>query len=269
MEKPAPSPLEIYKILPQTNCGKCILPSCLAFAAAVAAGNRKLTECPDLAPEIASGFAARYGEPEGGRDRNLVQAEFVDKLQRKMTAVDFERIAPVIGARFESGHLIINSLGKDFRVDRQGNLVSECHIIPWVQVPLLSYITNPTHAEISGRWISFRELKGGIDWQGLFTSRCEQPLRKLADDNPDLLHDIIDMFMGKTIEWYEADIALVLHPLPKIPILICYQAPDDDLDSALTIFFDKCCGTNLHIKAIFTLCSGLVQMFAKVADHHR
>jgi hypothetical protein len=265
MLKASFTPLEVYKILPQTNCGKCLLPSCLAFAAAVVAGGRKLADCPDLGPETVAAFAADHPNPE---HHEVNQAEFIDKLQKKMAMVDLGAVAPLIGATVKEDTIVINSLGKDFILDRQGNMTSECHIIPWVLAPLLSYITYETHAEITGRWISFREIKGGIEWQGLFTSRCEEPLRKLADANPDLLSDLIALFMGRAVDWYEADIALILHPLPKIPILICYQAPEDDLDSKLTIFFDACCSTNLHIKSIFTLCSGLVQMFAKIAERH-
>ena len=260
------TPLNVYKILPQTNCRKCLLPSCLAFAAAIVAGSKKLEDCPELDQATKASFAARYQNP---RTREVNQAEFIDKLQKKMAGLDLAAVAPLIGATVKGDTIIINSLGKDFVLDRQGNMTSECHIIPWVLAPLLSYITHKSHAEISGNWISFREIKGGIEWQGLFTSRCEEPLRKLADDNPDLLTDLIALFMGKTIDWYEADIALILYPLPKIPILVCYQAPEADLQSKLTIFFDACCSTNLHIKSIFTLCSGLVQMFDKIAEHHR
>jgi len=266
MSKATLTPLDVYKILPQTNCGKCLLPSCLAFAAAVVAGTRKLKDCPDLPPDISAEFSAKYQRAD---DMDLGPAEFIDKLQKKMADMDLAAVAPLIGATMKDERIIINSLGKDFIFDRQGNMISECHVISWVQAPALSYITYKTHSEITGKWVSFREIKGGIEWQGLFTSRCEDPLRKLADDNPDLLNDLIDLFMGKTIEWYDADIALILYPLPKIPILICYQGPEDDLESKLTIFFDECCGTNLHIKSIFTLCSGLVQMFSKIAEHHR
>lgn len=266
MSKAAFTPLDLYKILPKTNCGKCQLPSCLAFAAAVAAGGRKIKECPDLAPAAMAAFSAQYQNAE---TKEMNQAEFLDKLQQKMAALDLAAVAPKIGARMRGEHIVINSLGKDFVLDRMGNMTSECHVIPWVQAPLLSYITHGTHTEITGNWISFREIKGGIEWQGLFTSRCEEPLRKLADNNPDLLSDLIELFMGKTLDWYEADIALRLLPLPNIPILICYQAPEGDLQSKLTILFDACCSTNLHIRSIFTLCSGLVQMFAKIAEKHR
>ncbi len=265
MSKATFSPLDLYKILPQTNCRKCHLPSCLAFAAAIVGGSKRLKECPDLDQGRLADFSAKYQSPEA---KETNQAEFIDKLQEKMAGLDLAKVAPRIGATIKGETIIINSLGKDFILDHQGNMTSECHIIPWVQAPLLSYITHKSHAEISGSWISFREIKGGIEWQGLFTSRCEEPLRKLADDNPDLLADLITLFMGRAVDWYEADIALILYPLPKIPILICYQAPEDDLQSKLTIFFDACCNTNLHIKSIYTLCAGLVQMFAKIAEHH-
>jgi hypothetical protein len=261
----SPSALEIFKKLPQTDCSKCLLPSCLAFAAALITGRKKVRDCPDLTPEIAAQLSAMLSS---SGSMEIGQAEFVDKLQKKMATVNFERVAPLIGASVKNDRLVINALGRDFIIDRRGTMDSECHIIPWVQVPLLSYITYGTHADITGNWISFREIKGGIEWQALFTNRCEEPLRKLADGNPGLLHDIIDLFMGRTIDWYDADIALVLHPLPKFPILICYQEPEDDLDSKLTIFFDECCSVNLHIKSIFTLCHGLVQMFTKVAEQH-
>jgi len=265
MTKKPLNALNVYKILPKTNCSKCFLPSCLAFAAAVVGGTKKLEDCPDLDRGIIADFSTRFDSPES---REIDQAEFIDKLKKKMPAINFAAVAPLIDATVQNDRIIVNSMGKDFTVDHQGNMVSECHIIPWVQAPLLSYITYKTHADITGEWISFREIKGGIEWQALFSSRCEEPLRKLADDNPDLLNDLIDMFMGETIDWYEADIALILKPFPKIPILICYQAQEDDLESKLTIFFDECCNTNLHIKSIFTLCSGLVQMFAKIAEHH-
>lgn len=258
------TPLEIYKILPKTNCGKCLLPSCLAFAAAVVEGRKKIENCPYIDQAISTEISRNTSKPAAEID----QAEFMDRLRRKICEIDFQTVAPLIGATVQNDHLIIHSLGKDFRVSHQGKLLSECHIISWVEAPILSYITNKTHVEITGKWISFREIQGGIEWQGLFNKRCETPLRQLADENPLLLRDIIDLFAGQKVDWYQSDIALILHPLPKIPILICYQAPEDDLQSKITIFFDECCSTNLHIKAIFTLCSGLVQMFTKIATHH-
>ncbi len=242
-----------------------MLPSCLAFAAAVVAGQKQLAECS----ELDSAVLARYGQECTTKAESAsVQAAFVEKMQQQVAELDFAVVAHERGGQFYDNTIVINSLGKDFVVDRHGQMRSQCHIIPWVQAPILSYLTYESHKPVAGRWISFRELKGGIDWQGLFTSRCEMPLKELADANPDLLTDLIDLFMGKSVQWYQADIALILHPLPHIPILICYQAEDEDLSSDLTIFFDACCADNLHIKSIYTLCAGLVQMFASISQYH-
>ncbi len=261
----AVTPFEIYRILAQTNCGRCQLPTCLAFSAAVVAGRKKLSDCPLLDNKTAAQFSESLTtRAELAPD----QAEFINRLEAKVRTLDFAAIAPILGAACRDNRIIINSLGKDFQIDQQGRVYSECHIIPWVKAPLLSYITHPKHQEITGNWISFRELQGGMEWQNLFTSRCERVLRDLADLHPELLSDIIDLFMGVPTSGFDADIALILKPLPHIPILICYQAAEDDLESELTIFFDACCGVNLHIKSIFTLCSGLVQMFEKISRLH-
>ena len=43
-----PTPLDIYRLLPQTNCGRCKDPGCLAFAARLAAGECGPDDCPLL-----------------------------------------------------------------------------------------------------------------------------------------------------------------------------------------------------------------------------
>ncbi len=261
------TPLEIYKITPKSNCRQCLLPSCLAFSAAVSAGSKKFKDCPHLKPEDTRHLETQLSEK---KEQPAVQAQFLEKLKEKVGSLHFPHIAQTLGCKSQQKHLNIISLGKKFQVSQQGEITSECHIIPWVEAPILSYITHKSHMGITRNWISFRELRGGIDWQGLFSSRCERPLCTLADNNPELLADLIDLFMGQETDTkkYEADIALILHPLPHIPILICYQKAEDDLQSALTIFFDECCGHNLHIKSLYTLCAGLVMMFEHIATKH-
>jgi acetyl-CoA decarbonylase/synthase complex subunit gamma len=44
--------IEIFKLLPKTNCGDCGVPTCLAFAMALAAGKAELDKCPHLSEEV-------------------------------------------------------------------------------------------------------------------------------------------------------------------------------------------------------------------------
>ena len=45
------SGIEIFKLLPKTNCGKCGVPTCLAFAMSLAAGKAELAACPFVTAE--------------------------------------------------------------------------------------------------------------------------------------------------------------------------------------------------------------------------
>jgi hypothetical protein len=77
------------------------------------------------------------------------------------------------------------------------------------------------------------------------------------------------MFSGtEENRMFASDISVVLYPLPKLPILICYWKPEEDLGSQLGIFFDATADRHLAIESIFELSIGLVMMFEKIALKH-
>ncbi len=43
--------IEIFKLLPKTNCGECGVPTCLAFAMSLATGKAELSACPHVSEE--------------------------------------------------------------------------------------------------------------------------------------------------------------------------------------------------------------------------
>ncbi len=50
-------PLDIYTLLPQTNCGECGEATCMAFAAKIFMQERAIDECPPMAKD--PGFEER------------------------------------------------------------------------------------------------------------------------------------------------------------------------------------------------------------------
>jgi len=260
------NPLEILKLLNKSNCGECGEPTCLAFAAAAARGKRPLGGCPHLGAEL---LERLDGPLEGGMTVEQEMEESVERLKRGLAATDLASAARRLGAGFSDGRLTIKILGKNFTVDSKGNLSSEIHIHPWLSIPVLSHIIEGAGVPVSGRWVPFRELKGGKTWGPLFAQRCEIPLKKVADTYTDLFADMLHIFNGKQVEnHYASDISLVLHPLPKVPVLICYWRPEDGLESSLNLFFDAAAEENLKIESLYALCTGLVRMFEKIGLRH-
>ena len=55
--------IEIFKMLPKTNCKECGLPTCLAFAMALASGKAELDACPYVSDEVKEKLAAASAPP--------------------------------------------------------------------------------------------------------------------------------------------------------------------------------------------------------------
>jgi len=56
--KTKPKLLEILRLLPKTNCGKCGRPTCMVFAALATEGVRGAEDCPELGQEQREKLAA-------------------------------------------------------------------------------------------------------------------------------------------------------------------------------------------------------------------
>jgi hypothetical protein len=258
--------MEIFRLLDKSNCRECGEKTCLAFAGAVFQGRRHIDECPKLDRAVTDRFGGRTDRA------HRVDAErqaYFEKLRREVAQMDLAEAAQRAGGRLENGKLTVKVLGKRFSVDADGRLYAEIHVNPWVAVPFLNYVLYGKGAQPAGVWVPFRELAGGRQRYPLFQKRCEEPMKQLADTLTDFFDDIIHMFSGKKVaEEFKSDISVVLHPLPKIPIMICYWKPDDGLESSLNLFFDQSADDNLDIGSIFSLGTGLAQMFGKLALRH-
>ena len=258
--------MDVFKLLDKSNCRKCNKPTCLAFAAAVFQGQKQLEECPQLDHDVIAQFGGQVTKSSGSDqdpEKRLAQ------LKKTIATIDLPTIADRLGARFADGKLTLKCLGKDFSIDTNGNITTDIHVHAWIAIPVFNYIIKGAGASPEGNWVPFRELEGGKTWYRLFGQRCEKPIKRVADTYTDLFEDMIRLFNGRSVEkHYQSDISLVLYPLPKIPILICYWKPEDGLESNLNVFFDTTAEENLNIESIYTLAAGLVIMFEKIALRH-
>jgi hypothetical protein len=258
--------MEIFKLLDKSNCRKCNEVTCLAFAAAVFQGRKPISDCPKLDSDV----TARYRDSTAKRQPSEQDGErAAAKLQRQIADTDLRDAAEKVGGHYGNGRLTIKVLGKDFSVDDSGRMSSDIHIHPWIAIPVLSAILQSKGTAVSGNWVPFRELENGKTWRGLFEQRGEKDLKKVADGYPELFEDMIHIFNGRPVEkHYAADISLVLHPLPKVPMLICYWKPEDGLESSLNLFFDSTAEDHLSIEALYALATGMVRMFEKISRRH-
>lgn len=264
---PAPkNAMEIFQILDKSNCRECGEKTCLAFASAVFRGEKHLDRCPKLDKDIIAKFS------DGSRSTTTIEQnrdDYLENLKKEIRNIDLAEAADRVGGQFARNKLTLKILGKNFSVDTDGNLYADIHVNPWVAAPFLTYVLYSEGLPVSGKWVSFRELENGRERYPLFQKRCEEAMKLIADKYNDLFEDMVHIFSGQQVEeQFESDISVVLYPLPKVPIMICYWMPEDGIQSTLNIFFDETADKNLDIGSIFSLGAGLAQMFEKLAARH-
>lgn len=260
------SHLDVLSRLPKTNCRECRLASCLAFSVAVFQGKKTLADCPYLVEEDTT-EGRRGAEEESSIEGDSQKA--LENLRQRIREIDLAGAAERCGAVYHQGTLTLACLGKPFSVDATGVIHSDCHVNRWVSVPILNYILECSGREPRGEWIPLRDTKGGADWWRLFGQRCEKPLKKVIDEYTELLELLVEIFAGEPApESFNSDIAVIIHPLPRLPMLLCYWKSEDGMDSSLHLFFDITAEENLKIESIYALSVGLVTMFEKIALTH-
>lgn len=261
------NPLQLYKLLPGDNCRQCYLPSCMAFAAAVIGGAKRLAACPRLEPALLARLEAEFCPRRSLADE---QADRIGELREQVAKLDFAVLAPRLGAVLRGESLVISCLGKDFVIDRAGRLSSQCHVNPWVQLPLLRYLLVCRGVEERGEWLPMAELTGGAAVAPLFAKRCEEPLRRLAEQYGEDFFELLAMF-GAVAEAGEpgGERVFIFRPLPRVPFRLAYHPPEEGLDSSLRITFDRSAEQNATPEMLHFLASGLAEMCEKILQRLR
>ena len=160
--------LDIYKLLDKSNCRECGFPTCTAFVHAVINGNKKIGECTHLDRETAADLEKKIVV----RDIEKEHEAALGPLKKEISMVDFGAVAERLGATLSGDRLCVKCLGKDFFVDRNGDIESLIHVHLWVTVPLLKYIITGGGAGLTGTWVSFDELKNGITMSNFRQKVC-------------------------------------------------------------------------------------------------
>jgi len=258
--------MDVFKLLEKSNCRKCGEKTCLVFAAAVFGGTRSLAECPQVPASVAGAYSMqprKQSTMEEDREKQLAE------LKSRVMQLDLVEAASRIGASHNGSRLVLTVMGKRLEIDASGRVFTGIHTNPWVMAPIYNYILACKGTPIQGRWVPLRELPSGKDWYRLFGQTCETPMKKVADTYTDLFSDLMEIFNGQKAEdQFQSDVALILYPLPLVPLLICYWRPEQGMESAFNLFFDASAEDNLGIDGIYSLGTGITRMFEKLALTH-
>ncbi len=261
------SALDVVKQTDRSNCGKCGLQNCMAFAALVVQGQKDPRACPCLDEDFIAKIEKQAGRRQAEREEQ--RRELIEPLKKEMQALDLQDAAQRSGGWIENNRLRLHVFGRIFELDREGGLHSQCHVNEWVHLPLLLYVIYGKGRDLEHQWLPFRELQGSQSWRQFFEYKGENAFRQMSQEHPQLFLDILSLF-GKEMFGSEpaADHRYLLYPFPRVPMLFCYSAPEGNFEAHLNLFFDRSIEENLRIDATYYLAQGILQMFKRIVERH-
>lgn len=244
--------VELYKKLPKKNCGKCSLKTCMPFALAVIKGDAELTECPLLTGDAIT-------EIKGSLKRSDWREELILKLREEIKGIDFRKVAEGIGAVVRDGVLVLDCFGREFTISPDGEIVTQGRMTPWIKILLLHYIRTAGKGGLTGKYVSYSELRSGMVKASSFQRDCEEPLTELFKKDFEQTGRILSRMGTKKRKGFPTEHAWELYLLPKLPVTVLYWPQEEEFPERVKILFDSSADRYLDAESLIFLVEGLVK----------
>lgn len=248
--------VEIYKLLPRTNCGACGTPTCFGFATKAAAGLASISACPNLSDAVRAELAA---EEAGRKERpGTVYAQALDSLRPRVAALDFRKVAAQSGTAFVSTDTLeVEFLGEPFMVtkeriiDRYGK-----EPLPFISILIYNHLSMPDPPPPSGEWITFSSVPASHAKDKAWAGHVEEVIAKHFSGDVAGLRTACERLGGRPFEMKgNHDAAYAFRFFPRYPVLLLFYdaVPDEDFPAQVKLLLDRNVDKFLDIESIVVL----------------
>jgi len=107
---------------------------------------------------------------------------------------------------------------------------------PW-RLIALHHLAMAGGAEPGEDWVSYRELPDGLFYANTITREVEEPLARLYGTDPAAFLAAGGSLGGTSMRL--ADVALLFHPLPRVPVVFALWREDDEFPAKVKVLYER------------------------------
>jgi hypothetical protein len=109
----------------------------------------------------------------------------------------------------------------------------------FVSILLLHYLKGKLEGlpDMTGEWVSFKELPGGNAYYPAFRKRAIEPVIQKHGKAPQGIYAALEKSPGQKVT--QADAAITIDAFEKVPVLVEMWAGDDEFGPEANLLFDK------------------------------
>jgi len=124
------------------------------------------------------------------------------------------------------------------------------------QVLILHYLMAAETPDLSGQWVSYREIPGASFYFGAFVKRAVDPLKKVFGQNISGFARAAEKLQARKIE--NGDAGFEFRMFPAVPLQLILWEGDDEFPAEANILFDETIGRILSPEDVAWLAGMVV-----------
>ncbi len=242
--------LDIYKILPGTNCGDCGHPTCLSFVNDLVFRGESPKKCPHLsrADQQKIEDLVRSGSPRSLESYGQVMFHPLETAMKRVQPLSFSYLSAVMGEGTtflsEEDAISLPFLNTRLRVTKKEITDEEnAPLPPGFQTAVYNYLATVARIHPENQWVSFKELPGAVFLSSYFVNNVEGLVAAQFASRTEKLISAATGLGGKVLEDPDispADVKLSFFVVPKITVRLLFwdRTEEDNLPAVATFLFD-------------------------------
>lgn len=137
----------------------------------------------------------------------------------------------------------VSFLGDEYSIDAQARKVLSlsCNVPAkdFTAILILHYLARSLKGlpDLSGEWVSFKELSGVEGYYPAFRSRAIEPIIRKYGANPTAVLDVQERLPAKKVT--QGDVGLVIEAFKGVPVMVTLWRGDSEFGAEANILFDK------------------------------
>ncbi|MFQ5964989.1 MAG: DUF3786 domain-containing protein [Candidatus Scalinduaceae bacterium] len=258
--------IEIYKKLPGTNCQKCGVPTCIAFAIKVKNAQFKITDCPYVSEENKELLPEK---PPVTMEDNYGRVS--DELEEEAKNTNFKEAAVSIGGHFENNNggesIRLKMMNKLYEMRKEGLYENNKYCNDsWTKIIIYDYVRRKGNKPLAGDWVMLGSFSNTASHVKAFQRKAEEKVAEIFNKNIDGMKTRCKEMGGIEEQGkMKADYICRFDLLPRIPLYLCFWEADEEYQASCKLYVDISAEAHIDIEYLAYLVERFVDLFVKIA----
>ena len=248
--------VDIYKLLPKTNCGKCGLSSCFGFAAKLASNQASAEDCPEMTGTARTELASL--NERNPASSGTVYDQVLESLRPKIRTLNFKKTAALFGLKLlDSDTLGIHFLRDSYKVTKDGITdTAGNEPRPWISILIYNHLCMPDPPEPAEEWITFSSVPASHAKDKAWAGHVEEEIAKHFSGNVAALKSACERLGGiPALIVGNHDAGYEFRFFPHYPVLLLFYdaAPEENFPAQCKLLLDRTAPRYLDIESMVVL----------------